>query len=105
MKAKLGCDQGMTVNGKVKFTVPNHDPTAKKKEQTVYLTGAHDMKWRMPDLYTILDRELKAAYKGKGLSMKEDVFLQRIDAARQVAMDTARAKADAKETGKEETAK
>lgn len=106
---KLGCEQGMAINGKTKFKLPAaktpapsatgpDSPSASDaaaladaepadsghprpvpaesakpgKERTLYLTA--DGGWGLPDLWLMLDTELKAAYKDKGMRMAADAF-------------------------------
>jgi len=98
---KVGCEQGMAVNGKVKFDMPvSHMPnsgapkaspdTKGTKEHVVYLTGGHGEHWGMDVLHSILDRELKALYGGKGMKMDVAQFTQSMTDAKQRAMDKAR---------------
>lgn len=68
-KIKLGCEQGLAINGKTEFKLP--DPEHPGKQKTVFLT--HDGAGNA-SLYVLLNRELKAAYKGKGLTQTKAEF-------------------------------
>jgi len=89
---KLGCDQGLAINGKTKFSVP--DP-AKPGRQKVVFTSHKGGGMEPAILYVALDRELKAVYKGKGLGMTEAQFAAQLDAAnkRFALLEEAKAKA------------
>lgn len=103
-EAKLGCDQGIAVNGKTKYTVPSSDPKAGRKEKVVYLAGGHEQKWSMDELWYILDKELKLAYDGKGMKMEAAEFARRVEEAQKKIMENARAAAKArKESGEAPT--
>ena len=104
VEVKLVCEQGIAVNGKVKYDLPND---GKSGERVTYLTGGHEQHWQPRDLHYILDRELKGTYKGKGMAIGAEEFSQRLqdeqtrlmDAARQRAKDEKQgAKADAPPT-------
>jgi hypothetical protein len=76
-KMKLGCEQGLAINGKTKFKlVDTADPS--KKVRTIYTT--HEGLGAVPNaLYRLLDGELKTQYKGQGLKLSAsefDAFLQ-----------------------------
>jgi hypothetical protein len=74
-EVKLGCDQGLAINGKTQFSVP--DPAHPGKQRTVFTShkgGGLDP----GTLYPLLDRELKAAYDGKGLPMTPAEFTTRM---------------------------
>lgn len=98
---KLGCDQGMAVNGKVQFKdsggangKPKGQPGT--KPGTVMLTGGHQMHWTPTQLYKILDAELKAAYKGKGMQMTSEQFETKLAAEQTAAQERTAAKMAAK---------
>jgi hypothetical protein len=79
-QVKLGCEQGLAVDGQTKFQMPSPTP-ATKKPKTVYLT-----KEKVPGMSPritrdILDQALKAKYKGQGLAMSGPEFEQAIAAA------------------------
>ncbi len=99
-KLKLGCDQGVAINGKTKFTLP--DPAKPGKQKTV-LTSHNGGGLDTPALYALLDRALKDAYKGKGLGMTQEDFAARLqEASKQFA---AQAEAEAKARAEAEKAK
>ncbi|MBU0608773.1 MAG: hypothetical protein KKI08_12875 [Armatimonadetes bacterium] len=97
---KLGCDQGLAINGKTKFTLP--DPAKPGKQKTV-LTSHNGGGLDTPALYALLDRALKDAYKGKGLGMTQEEFAARLQEASEQFV--AQAEADAKARAEAEKAK
>jgi len=68
-KLKLGCEQGLALNGQTEFRVP--DPQRPGKQKTVFLT--HDG-GGLAVLHRLLNAALKAAYKGQGLPLSEAEF-------------------------------
>jgi len=75
---KIGCEQGMAVNGKTKFKVTRDDPETGQKEETHYLT--RDAGYNFTDFYAILDGELQEVYDGEGIGMSFEEFDNRIKA-------------------------
>lgn len=99
-KLKLGCDQGLAINGKTKFTLP--DPAKPGKQKTV-LTSHNGGGLDTANLYQLLDRALKDAYQGKGLGMTQEEFAARLqEASKQFA---AQAEAEAKARAEAEKGK
>lgn len=98
-EVRLGCEQGLAVNGKTKFTVPVTDPESTRKEKTIYMT--YDGGWTKADLWVILDHELKQAYDGEGLPMSAEELTEELPAAIKRFTEQAieEAKAKAKEEG------
>ena len=94
---KLGCEQGIAINGKAKYDLPGD---GKGGERVVYLTGGHERHWKFEDLRYILDKELKAAYKGKGLALSAEELTQRVDGEQKRIMDEARERAKAEKDSK-----
>ena len=94
-EVKLGCDQGLAVNGETKFTVPGTDESGKEKERTLYLTG--DGGWGMPDLHAILDTVLKESYEGVGMRMGAEEFAEALRAGRERALERHKEEAKARE--------
>ncbi len=90
---RLGCDQGLAINGKTKFRVP--DPTSPGQEKTVF-TSHNGAGMDVAVLYVVLDRTLKAAYGGRGLGMTYQEFSTRQQQAAQVLMAAAEAEAKAR---------
>lgn len=91
-KLKLGCDQGLAINGKTQFKVP--DPANPAKPKVVMMShsgGGMDG----ANLFVVLDQALKQAYKGKGLGMTAAEFQARLDEIQKQhrAADDAAAKA------------
>jgi hypothetical protein len=94
-KVKLGCDQGVAVNGKTEFKIP--DPASPGKKKTVFTAHKHGgAGGAAVSLYHILDQELKAAYHGKGLGMAEAQFDQKIKDESGRVRDAALAEAKAR---------
>ena len=78
-QVKLGCEQGIAVDGQTKFKVPG--PTSPTKQtKTVYLTQ-HNQGMSQTILRDILDQALKAKYKGKGMAMSGPEFEKAMAAA------------------------
>ena len=77
-KVKLGCDQGLAINGKTEFKIP--DPAAKGGKRTVFTAHHQGETGGSTALYPILNQELKKAYHGKGLVMGAALFDERIAA-------------------------
>ena len=76
-KVKLGCDQGVAINGKTEFRIP--DPAKPGKQKTVFTAHEHGgAGGPAVSLQPILDQELKAAYHGKGLALTQEQFDQKI---------------------------
>lgn len=76
-KVKLGCDQGVAVNGKTEFKIP--DPANPGKKKTVFTAHQHGGAGGPGvSLYVILNQELKTAYQGKGLVMTREQYDQKI---------------------------
>lgn len=72
-KVKLGCDQGVAINGKTEFKIP--DPVSPGKKKTVFTAHQHGGPGGAGvSLRPILDQELKAAYHGKGLGLTQEQF-------------------------------
>jgi hypothetical protein len=92
-KLKLGCDQGLAIDGKTKFSVP--DPAHPGKQKTV-LTSHNGGGADTANLYVVLDRQLKAAYKGKGLGMTAAEFSTRLQEAGKQFAAQAEAEAEAR---------
>ena len=90
----LGCEQGLAIDGKTKFTVPVTDPESDRDEKTMYMT--YDSGWGHADLWVILDHELREAYEGEGLSMTAEELSEELPAAikrfRDQAIEEAKAK-------------
>lgn len=96
---KIGCEQGMAVNGKTKFKVPMTDESGKKTEKTVYFTA--EGHYTLPELHAVLDKELKETYDGEGLARGPDEFVERLPAdikrLREEALEAAKQKQQDKE--------
>ncbi len=78
-EVRLGCEQGLAINGETKFTVPVTAPEDTRKEKVIYL--AHDGGGSNADLCVLLDRELKEAYDGEGLPISAEELSRRVAAA------------------------
>lgn len=99
-KLKLGCDQGVAVGGKTEFKIP--DPTAPGGKRTVFTAHQKNrQEMATGSLQPILDQELRAVYKGKGLSLTREQFDAKIAAEakrlREVALMEAKAKQGTKQ--------
>ena len=100
-EVKMGCEQGMAVNGKVKFTVPAAgDEAGDRKGRVVYLNGGHGKeKWSPTDLFHVLDAALAEGYDGDGMSVAVDDFVrafpQTVDRIQGQMMAEARARSEA----------
>lgn len=91
-QVKLGCNQGIAVNGKTEFQIP--DPAAPGKKKTVFTAHQHGAEGPSQALYPILDQELKAQYHGKGLPLTQAQFDEKlkseIEAFHQIALEKAK---------------
>lgn len=90
---QLGCEQGLAINGQTKFRMP--DPSQPGKQRVVYLS--HEGGAGPEMLYAILDQELKKAYKGKGMPMSAEAFVQHLQNERKRIEDKMMAEAKARE--------
>ncbi len=124
-EAKVGCEQGMAVNGKVKFELK--DPSGKGKPRVVYLTADHALGGPTiesdasesdpgaPEAETqstttdpltqigqIIDQELRDTYDGRGLEFTPDQFRAKMQLAmtivEQKMEQQAKAKAEAEKS-------
>lgn len=94
-KVKLGCDQGVAVNGKTEFKIP--DPANPGKKKTVFTAHQHGGAGGPGvSLYVILNQELKTVYHGKSLAMTQEQFDQKIKDEATRLRDAALAEAKAK---------
>jgi hypothetical protein len=101
-QVKLGCEQGLAVNGKTEFQIP--DPArGKGKKRTVFLAHQHDAGPMDPasGIGAVLDQELKAVYKGKGLGMTQDEFSAKLKAGMETAQVTMGAIMEAEKAAQE----
>ena len=95
-KVKLGCDQGVAIDGKTEFKIP--DPANPGKTKTIFT--AHKHSGAAVSLYPILDQELKTAYHGKGLAMPQAQFDQKLQDEGNRVRDADIAAAKAKKAAK-----
>lgn len=89
---KLGCEQGLAVNGKTEFKVP--DPARPGKKATLFMTP-EGRGLGLDNLYAVLNAELAAAYKGKGLGMTREGFQLHLDNEKKQRLEEALAKQQA----------
>ena len=125
-EAKVGCEQGMAVNGKVKFELK--DPSGKGKPRVVYLTADHALGGPtiesdaetegaeeapeteaqaattdpLTQIGQIIDQELRDTYDGRGLEFTPDQFRAKMQLAmtivEQKMEQQAKAKAEAEKS-------
>jgi hypothetical protein len=86
---KLGCEQGLAINGKTEFKIPSAQPGG--KPETVFLTQHATGGMSLPKLYAMVNQEVKAAYHGKGLAMTAAEFETKVTAEVGHAKDIAAA--------------
>lgn len=91
---KLGCEQGLAVNGKTKFRAEKADG----KEKTYYLTL--DGGWERSDLIKLIDSELKKAHKGKGLTLTVAQAQEQIESESARARELMNAEAKSRQNAK-----
>lgn len=91
---RLGCDQGLAVNGKTEFQIPAPEK-GKDAKRTVFLAHNHFSGGASPQdvLHPVLDQELKKAYKGKGLGMTPEEFATRLQSGIDLARGVMEAEA------------
>lgn len=117
---KIGCEQGIAINGRTKFTLPGPSPEnammggppggpgapglpakaqklLKTNEHVAYLQGGEH--WRMQDFFAALDQELRKAYDGEGLGMSQQQFADKVSKEAQRLNDAALAEAKARQKG------
>jgi len=101
-KLKLGCDQGLAINGKTEFAVP--DPARPGKKKTLFLTPK-GQGLSLDNLYVVLGRELATAYQGKGLAMTGEGFALQVQnemtQRREAAIAEAKARQEAEQAKKD----
>ncbi len=119
-EAKVGCEQGMAVNGKVKFEL--RDPGGKGKPRVVYLTADHALGGPhaesdastegaeeapepepqaaatdpLAQIGQILDQELRDTYEGRGLEFTPAQFSVKMKLAMTIAEEQMQQQAKAR---------
>ncbi len=68
---------GLAVNGQVEFNIDR--PAAQGGPHTVHLIGCLD--WTLSDIHAVVDRALRHAYGGHGLTLSRTEFEARVGAA------------------------
>lgn len=103
-EVRLGCDQGLAVNGKTEFEIPAPEK-GKDAKRTVFLAHNHFSGGANPQevLHPVLDQELRKAYKGKGLGMTPEEFATRLQSGVELARGIMEAEAQQARAQRAET--